>query len=177
MSNQFRLSVPKKVVRLTLPQSITISVPSPQSAGLAPSRRKPSSVTVFSKRAAAKSNDKSKPAPETRSSFSSKKAITPTPEKMTGIIIPVNESLTDVGELVSADLVFHLLRSVEPGLSLDERMFLLLSMDGLNRAVFLAPKFHWRYQRPLRALRAAMRERGNHHRESTKRKRPFVRES
>ena len=45
--------------------------------------------------------------------------------------------------------------------SVEERMFVLTFMDcGLSRAAEVAAKFQWRCQRPLRALRAVMNERG-----------------
>jgi hypothetical protein len=66
-----------------------------------------------------------------------------------------------------------LLKRVKPSLSRDERMFLLESVGGINRAIFLATIHRWKLRQPLQELLAAMSEFGrNYSARSAKRKRP-----
>ena len=167
---QFGFDSPKNVVRLTLPQSETRSSPSPHRDGSAPRLRRNSPVTTFSNTAPPKAKVKSKPIPCTCNSFASENVTTPTPVNVT---VPVKETLTDVGLLVDSNLVFHLLRSFKPEFSWDECMFLFLSLDGLRRAIYLAPIFHWRYQRPLQALLAAMNARDRNYSARNAKRKPL----
>jgi hypothetical protein len=54
---------------------------------------------------------------------------------------------------IDMDSFIHLFNKSSPALSPSERMFVLVARDsGIDRAIELANKFHWKYRRTLRTL-------------------------
>ena len=109
-----------------------------------------SSETVSPNRPKANSKRRLQPFPSNRASLSSASLTIPKPVNVT---IPSKLKTTRIG----SPLLFHLLNNSRPRLSSSGVMFLLASRQfGLEEATYLADRFHWKYQRALRMLVAAM---------------------
>ncbi len=74
---------------------------------------------------------------------------------------------------ISEELSVHLRSNIRPSLSSSELIFILTAQEqGIRRAIFLASIFHWKFQRPLQALLAAMNEPGKSYTKRSAKARP-----
>lgn len=109
------------------------------------------------------------PRPRTRSTKESSVSEDTSTRPSTVPSIP----LTDITSRTKVDSSWNFLNTSMAS-PIEERMFVLAVKNfGPKTAVTLAAKFHWKCQRPLQELRAAMNARGkNYSARSAKRKRP-----
>jgi hypothetical protein len=168
-SSSVARNVGKQIRVTSTPIDVENVTHSPYDSGDSPLRFKPSSVSTS--RASVTYDKSTKPFP-------------PRPETKILSSLNVSNRPTKVAwatpfarrdTCISANTAAHFFTSATPSATSDELMFLSTALlQGINQAVRLAAILGWKYQRPLRALLAAMSERGKNG--SRKRKRPSDRE-